>query len=169
MDIDTFAEHPKSKDEYSVWRFYLTNKDQTKGRCIKCMRIIKAEGKSTSALHNHMKNIHNENTLKRHNISTSASSKVKITEFFQVAQTESLEEVIARMASLDGIPFHLFCTSEDIRKGLIARGLDIPRSPNSIRKLVLNYAEKIHQQDIVLFDELKSKGNKFSVTSDEWT
>lgn len=74
------------------------------------------------------------------------------------------------MASLDGIPFKLFCTSEDIRKGLTARGFrNIPKSSNTIRKCVLRYAEKIRNETIIQFDKLKSDGCKFSVSYDEWT
>lgn len=173
-------DHPKSQDENSVWRFFLTNKERNKAKCLKCMRIIKTEGSSTSSMHSHMKNKHKINTLKRlinvnissdinNNVGSSTpANKVKINDFF--AEKEYLEEVIARMASLDGISFNLFCTSEDIRKGLIARGFkNIPTSPNTIRKYVLSYAEKIRKATTTQFDKLKSEGNKFSVTSDEWT
>lgn len=171
IDAEVFDKHPKSEDESSVWRYFLTNKDQNKGKCQKCSRIIKANGKSTSALHNHMKNIHNVNTLKRDTDSSSSTiCTPKLTKIFGSAGSETLQEVIARMAALDGIPFLMFCTSEDIRKGLIARGFrDIPKSPNTIRKYVLNYAEEIRNKTIVQLGQLKSAGNKFSISSDEWT
>lgn len=170
MDTDLFVEHPKTQDANSVWRFFLTNKDLNKGKCKKCLRVIKSEGKSTSALHNHMRLIHNENSLKRiSNVNVSLPS-AKIPSYFPNKEAESLDQVVARMASLDGIPFQLFCTSEDIRKGLTARGFkDIPKSPNTIRKLVLHYADKIRNETIVQFNKLKSEGNKFSASSDEWT
>lgn len=87
-------------------------------------------------MHECMKSIHKENTLKRHLEDAPISSlKEIISDFFEIAGCESLEKVIARMASVDGIPFQMFCTSEDIRKGLLARGFgDIPRSPNTIRR-----------------------------------
>lgn len=53
---------------------------------------------------------------------SSPKPKVRITEFCTKSKIESLDEVLARIATLDGIPFQLFCTSEDIRKGLVARG-----------------------------------------------
>lgn len=74
------------------------------------------------------------------------------------------------MAALDGISFQLFCTSEDIRKGIIARGFnDVPKSPNTIRKYVLDFAERIRNKTISRFNQMKSEGNKFSISSDEWT
>lgn len=172
MDLDLFVEHPKSEDQNSVWRFFLTNKYQNKGKCIKCLRVIKAENKSTSGLYNHMKLIHkhDETSLKRQSNQETSSSDKKITTFFRNTEVDTLDQVLARMASLDGIRFQLFCTSEDIRKGLAARGFkDIPKSPNTIRKRVLRYAEKIRNETIEQFHKLKSEGNKFSVTSDEWT
>ena len=64
----------------------------------------------------------------------------------------------------------IFCTSEDIWKRLLARGFNnIPRSPNTIRKYVFSYAEQVRKTTIAKFDELKSEGNKFSISSDEWT
>lgn len=50
MDSDSFAEHPKSQDQNSIWRSFLTNKDRNRGKCVKCKRVIKAEGKSNSNL-----------------------------------------------------------------------------------------------------------------------
>lgn len=179
--MDSFVDHPKSQDKDSVWRFFLTNKERNKAKCSKCMRIIKTEGSSTSAMHSHMMSQHKINTLKRrinvktsseinNNVSSTPTSKVKLNEFFLNAEKESLEEIIATMASLDGISFNLFCTSEDIRKGLNARGFkDIATSPNTIRKMVLSYAEKIRQATTTQFGRLKSEGNKFSITTEEWT
>lgn len=167
--MDEFVEHPKSQDENSVWRFFRTNKNQDKGQCIKCLRVLKAENKSTGGLHNHMKTVHNENVLKRQSNEIASSSATKITSFFQNTEVETLDQVLSRMAALDGIPFQLFCTSEDIRKGLLARGFtDIPQSPNTIRKYILRYADKIRNETIVRFNKLK-EGNKFSATTDEWS
>lgn len=168
---DDFVEHPKSKDDSSVWRYFLTNKDRNKGKCLQCFRIIRADGSSTSALHSHMKNIHKVNTLKRHlDVASPSPSTSKITDFYGKSDNESLDEVISRMAALDGISFQLFCTSEDIRKGLIARGFkDVPKSPNTIRKYVLDFAERIRNKTISRFNQMKLKGHKFSASSDEWT
>ncbi|KAJ6639133.1 hypothetical protein Bhyg_11873 [Pseudolycoriella hygida] len=128
------------------------------------------DGSLTGGLHNHMKLIHKENTLKKSAESNIAPSNAKISSFFHNREVESLDDVLSRMAALDGIPFQLFCSSDDIRKGLTSRGFtDIPKSPNTIRKYILNYAEKIRDETKARFDKLISEGQKFSCTSDEWT
>jgi hypothetical protein len=40
------------------------------------------------------------------------------------------------MTAYDGLPFHLFCTSGDVRKGMTARGFfsDVPKSPATSKK-----------------------------------
>lgn len=99
-----------------------------------------------------------------------SSSDTKITTFFRNTECDTLDQVLARMASLDGISFQLFCKSENIRKELTARGFkDIPTSPNTIKKYVLRYAEKIRNETIEEFSKSKSQGTKFSLSSDEWT
>ncbi len=53
------------------------------------------------------------------------------------------------MTTRDGIPFIKFCTSEDLQKLLLAKGYkDIPKSSNTIKNIVLEYAEKIKKTSI---------------------
>lgn len=50
------------------------------------------------------------------------------------------------MTARDGLPFAVFCTSEDLRVGLSARGFNnIPKSSNTIRSMVMQYAIKIRK------------------------
>lgn len=141
---------------------------------------MKAKGGSTSALHSHMHLIHGVNTLKRHapvvdisqveiDVNCPSPKANKITEYFQKGE-ESLHVIISRMAALDGIPFKTFCTSEDLRKCLSSRcSTKIPTSPNTIRQYVLDYAKEVRTNMIKEFGRLKSGGQKFSLTGDEWT
>src|SRR5580700_10152957 len=72
-----------------------------------------------------------------------ADRDVKISKFLTASKT-SLEEVLARLTSSDGLPFRIFETSADIRKGLTAQGYtNLPKSQNSVKKMVMNYASQV--------------------------
>ena len=46
------------------------------------------------------------------------------------------------MTAKDGLSFHLFCTSTDLRLVLVASGFkEIPRSANTIKKMVVDYSK----------------------------
>ena len=52
----------------------------------------------------------------------------------------SMAATIARMAARDGLSFHVFCSSPDLRKALQAMGFsDLPKSPTSIQKMVMDH------------------------------
>lgn len=49
--------------------------------------------------------------------------------------------MISRMAAKDGLPFRVFCTSEDMKSLFAAKGNNykLPSSPNTIKQIVMNY------------------------------
>ena len=55
--------------------------------------------------------------------------------FFFQEYDESLDAVLLRIITKDGIPLNKFCTSKDLNK-------EIPKSPKIIQKQVMDYAEK---------------------------
>ena len=92
-----------------------------------------------------------------------------IIDFFKSKKDETFPAVVARMIASDGLPFRVFCTSNDLRKCLTMRGFgDIPKSPTSIQKVVMDYTKKIKQLQIAEINQLK-KSLCFSLTLDEWT
>jgi hypothetical protein len=94
----------------------------------------------------------------------------KITQYFVKSSDKSMECTLARMASRDGLPFSVFCTSLDLRNALIAYGFSaLPSSPTTIRNKVVEYAKTIKAKHAVQIAHHKSEGKKFSVTFDEWT
>ena len=73
------------------------------------------------------------------------------------------------MTECDGLPFSIFITSQDLRKSLMALGLTLPKLVTSIREQVMKYGlhlTEMNKQELFL---KKSKGDKFSLTLDEWT
>ena len=73
------------------------------------------------------------------------------------------------MTAYDGLPFKVFITSIDLRKSLTALGYSLPKSLTTIGEHVIKYGTHIFERikhDLLL---RKSKGQKFSLTLDEWT
>jgi len=74
------------------------------------------------------------------------------------------------MTALDGFPFIVFITSNDLRQLLISKGYsDLPKSAVTIRNRVVNFSLTIRKEIIDEFKRLKKKGERFSLTFDEWT
>lgn len=182
-----FEEFKKSSSSSaSVWSKFLRDVNGQAAKCKTCNKIVKCAGGSTSTLHNHLRSMHNINICKRNagenngepsNLPTTSTGaicstinlpKTKITEYFSSQVDESLPAILSRMTASDGIPFSLFCTSRDLRMLLISKGFkDVPKSANTIRKLVIEYGQKICEQ---MKQEMRSlSANGFSLTFDEWT
>ncbi|KAI6649931.1 hypothetical protein LOD99_6295 [Oopsacas minuta] len=81
----------------------------------------------------------------------------------------SLPAVLARMTACDGLSFNIFTTSMDWRKSLAALGHSLPRSVVGIRDQVPNYGQQLRQDITRNLSIIKSKGQYFSLTLDEWT
>lgn len=70
--------------------------------------------------------------------------------------SETLSQVLARMAALDGFPIISLATSSDIRQGLTARGFwDVPTTPESCWQMIMTYFNKVKQTMISDFHKLK--------------
>lgn len=165
------------KDKDSVWNYFARGKGTGICNFSGCKKVIKAEGGSTSGLHCHLKSIHNINVVKRKVHSSEKPSDLekkkeanKITNFFKKVVDMGLPAVISRLVAKDFLPFSKICTSYDLRELLKSKGYqDIPRSPNTVRKIVLEYAQKSRLEVIEELAALKKKGEKFSITLDEWS
>lgn len=75
------------------------------------------------------------------------------------------------MVALDGIPFLTFCTSLDLRAAIKARNLpeELPKTSTTVRKLVIDFANHVCQEQKIEITKLKETSHKFSATFDEWT
>lgn len=93
----------------------------------------------------------------------------KISNLGFIKQEDSLDASIARLIALDGFPFLAFVTSTELRKSLKARGFDVPKSTDTIKRKFMDFYFKCKASMKTEINNLKSKGNKFSLTFDEWT
>jgi hypothetical protein len=75
------------------------------------------------------------------------------------------------MCTKDGIPFSVFCTSQDLRRSIVALKYNevLPTSANGIKNTVLYVAREIENDQIKEVYKLKSECVKFSAEFDEWS
>ena len=164
----------------SPWNYFKRAADGKSGVCTvgNCTAVILAKGGSTSGLHGHLRSKHSINLLKRPDaVETSSSTSTsivktparKITAYFVKPVDESFEAIVSRMVALDGLPFKKFITSVDLKLLLAAKGYNVPKSAQTIRDIVVKFAENIKAGVMVELAQQVSQGKKFSLTFDEWT
>ena len=170
-----------------VWEYFL--RDNVSGefaKCKRCEKILKTSGGSTSSLHKHiifihkivlkpMKRFTSESAVttstgppeKRCNLQ-SYTTMTSITNYL-IVRDNTLEAVLSRMTSGDGLPFQFFITSIEMRKSLIARGFDVPKSATTILNMEIKYGTIIRHKYKIELQGLKYQSKLFSLTFDEWT
>lgn len=84
-------------------------------------------------------------------------------------KNDSMEAIVSRMVSKDGLALSTFCTSADLRNLFKKSGFQLPQSPNTIRTMINNFANTVEADMIIEFEYLKKQSQKFSLTFDEWT
>lgn len=90
----------------------------------------------------------------------------KITEYFK--ETDSMELTVSRMVTLDGIAFRVFSNSVDLRRLFKKSNYTLPSSANTIKNIVMQYSQNTKQEIKCLITASKKRGEKFSLTADEW-
>ena len=90
-----------------------------------------------------------------------------MTDFFK--SNDSMEVVVSRMVALDGCAFRLFTESQDLRHDFKKSGLELPKSPNTIAKIVLTQTNELKTETKNKISVLKQAGHRYSITLDEWT
>ena len=184
-----------SGNEYSdfknegIWQHFLREKNGQSAQCKICTVIIKTVGGSTSGMHTHLQTKHKISIRKRQasdettastsvsacSTSSSSSSNSKVNKvspmdkYIKDADENSIGAVLARMTSCDGLPFLVFTTSDDLRRALGALGFSVPRSPDTIKKLVMDHSKTVQQTVVNELALRKKRGERFSLTFDEWT
>jgi hypothetical protein len=141
--------------------------------CQLCKSALKVDGGSTRSLHTHLQSKHSNSVLKRaaqegedndeecndsvklkgqsrDNFGAGSMSKYVI--LIGAAKYNSMSATVSRMTSCDGMPFHVFASSPDLRRLMASSGYELPRSPNAIRALVMGHAGEVRKQ---VMDELK--------------
>ena len=184
--IDEFI----ATDRGGIWQHYLREKKGNKAKCKECSVIVKCEGGSTSGLHTHQRTKHNNNLLKRSmEMATNAKCDEKanahtvklagkgpgpaggpMMKYVLDTKERSMAATISWMTARDGLSFHVFSSSPDLRKALLAMGFsDLPKSTTSIQKMVMDHGVRVRSFVSGEIQQLKKQGHRFSLTFDEWT
>lgn len=100
-----------------------------------------------------------------------SKKRQKITDHFVLSEPEdtSMEKRISRMVAKDGLPFRVFCSSKDIRDLFNSSGQKLPKSPNTIKSIVMNYGMTLKMKIKRELAQLKENDHRFTLTFDEWT
>ncbi|GBP84473.1 hypothetical protein EVAR_67479_1 [Eumeta japonica] len=151
-----FVKHKKDSDTTSVWSYFLVVKDGNSAKCKRCPAILKTLGGSTKGLHTHLSSKHNIKVISAstsqdsENLNTATPpAKRKLDDYFTKSAEDILDDVLARIIALDGFPFRVFITSDELRKLLLARYTDLPKSAVTIQNRVMNYSEKNQKASLV--------------------
>jgi len=179
-----------------VWEHFLRDTVRQTAQCKLCKASLKAGGGSTKSLHTHLQAKHGINALKgkhaadsssedegnsansstnmskgkAHKNRKSASASGSMMKYVLKPNDFSLAATVSRLTACDGLPFRVFATSTDMRRVFAAAGFtDLPKSANSFKTLVTEHGKAVRSHVMTELAERKAKGQKFSITFDEWT
>ena len=178
---DSKAEFVEYKTD-GVWQHFLREKNGQSAQCKLCKvkTTLKTIGGSTKGLHEHLRRVHEVTVLKRKaelESATANEDKPKrgafggsMLSFIVRKNDNTLPATLAWMTARDGLPFRVFVTSSDLRRGLVALGFgNLPKSVNNVKQLVMGEGERVRSAMMTEMASQKRKGQRFSVTFDEWT
>lgn len=157
-----------------AWLYFTRDKKTESATCNKCHATIMCKGFSTSGLLRHLKNVHKEVDIaaskKRSNEDTATEVKncqPKITTFLK--NEESIEEIVSKLAAVDGFSINAIAKSEYIRKTLSDKGMTLPKNPSHIMNMVKSQYHFAKQQVIKEMAIQIECGSRFSVSMDEYS
>lgn len=163
----------------SVWQYFNKEDNGAKAKCLKCPnKVLCCKGSSTSGLIRHLEHIHKINLQKHKDKQDSGSSShvenaPKKCKFQQpvlaFTKCQSMAEIVAKLAAVDGFSIHGICKSEFIRQSLSAQKYSLPKDKHNVMKLIHEFYELAKS---MVTEKIKSHtdiGGKFSLTLDEWT
>lgn len=148
-----------------------------KAICNHCNKMLSCKGSSTSNLHNHLKAVHKiiigkkSETVGEEETPGSSSSSKKQTNIFNFMKVKrsSLEEIISKLAAMDGISINSITNSSFIRESLQQQGYSLPRNNSRVMDLIHAFYDNAKRETIIELDSIKKNRKKFSITLDEWT
>lgn len=142
--------------------------------CNKCGISMQTKGGNTKGMINHLNLVHDIQISKLpvHTISNDTTdepiSSVSSTSKKQNLR-ESLDEILAKCAAVDGFSFRGITNSEAIRGYVVSRNYQMPKHPMTTQKLVMEFSnEKKNELKQQLIEKIRTN-QKFSITVDEWT
>ena len=146
-----------------VWN-YFKKVEKEKARCIYCNKMLTCKGSSTSSLHNHLKTVHDKVTEKKSSDAGPSSQTSTQPCILNFVKRTSLEEIVSKLAALDGLSINCITNSSFIRESLQQRNYCLPQNNSRVMNLIYKFYETINELNC-----MKNTGQKFFITIDEWT
>ena len=124
-----------------VWRHFV-KKCKDEAKCLKCQKVLKCGGGSTSTLKNHLKNVHKLDANVSPVIVVDSPSQKK--QKLVYTKKKSVEEQVAKLACVDGISFATIAKSEFIQENLKSKKYDRepPASHVAVQRMVMSHFGK---------------------------
>lgn len=161
----------------NVWNYFSKVKDPitgktTHGKCNSCSKDITNNG--TSSLRTHAKTHGIVISSEKNSHSTATTTLIEIvqpsiTNYFPPINKDSLDALLAKLCAKRGLSFSVVA-SEEIADLVSKAGYEkMPRSPNTIKRRVMSFAEIVKDSYVYeISNELKN-ARFLSVGFDEWT
>lgn len=124
-----------------VWKYFTkvaststtTSSLNNKAQCKKCGKLVNNTKGSTSAMINHMRNIHDISCKKRTQEDTNASEEdstknAKQKKIDGFLKRSTLAEIVSELATKDGFSIRGITQSNFIRQAISDKGYKLPRS-----------------------------------------
>ena len=109
------------------------------------------------------------NVKVKNHLKKKQKSEQNISSFFK-KQSDTLKEIVLKLAAKDEISIHSICNSKFIQPALLDKGLKLPKDESMVMALVY------HQHDLMIREEIKhkieekkQKNKRFSILLDEFT
>lgn len=167
------------KKRSKVWDYFEYSTDGNKVKCKQegCGRLYsysKTSKGSTGTMKAHLLNQHNIDLKESEDdgsqkSSSSQSARQTSMDGFIKSEKDSLQVCISKLASVEGFSLNKIKTSEFIQKAVAAEGHTLPKSENTLRKMVINDCTEKKSEMKDTFDRKLKCGERFSITLDEWT
>ncbi len=152
-----------------VWNHFKIDKTDRKSlKCNHCDTKFKNQC-SPSTFKYHLEHKH---LIKIDVVSGSAnlkSGQPTLLKHFRKPEAKNAEVVVSRLTAVSRIPFKTLADSEDIKRGWNAQGLKIPRTRTGIRDMVMCFGNKKREELESSISMKVKSGDRFSLTTDEWT
>lgn len=157
-----------------VWS-YFDRDGKEKARCRKCPKLLSCKGSSTSALLNHIRNVHNINVSSNSNnnegeeADRSATKNESFPLLRYVSQKESIGEIFARCVAEDGLSVRALKRSKVVLAYLHSKNLNMPASETTIWQKIYEFFELKQMELKNHLIKLKETNHRFSIVVDEWS
>lgn len=162
-----------------VWQYFEEN-GKSAATCKLCKKDIARARGGTSAMASHLTSQHKLEDPKKAQAESSAAGTSKVSSVQKASpqlgsmmskflKKASLAEILAKCAAKDGFTIEGITNSSALKEYVNMKGYDMPKSPKTVFKLVLSFADVLKENLKKQIAEKLAKNIKFSIALDEWT